>query len=134
MVHLLKSSIILLIFSASIFIFSISCEKEADAQTTDNTSVQNLGVLFFLKKDHVNGEIWKSNYDGSNQVKIIINSFPTSSDIDDDSDFKISPDGKKIFFVIRNMVTSKSSMYSCNIDGTGLIMLVDDVVEMTQAI
>jgi hypothetical protein len=45
---LLKSSILLLLFSFSLLVFNLSCKKESTAQNT-STSIQNLGILVFAK-------------------------------------------------------------------------------------
>ncbi len=131
---LLKSSIVLILFSLSIILFNISCEKKAEAQpNTTVTAVQNVGLIFFKKESDKQNEFWKANYDGTNQVKITIASVPAGMEFDTVS-FRISPDGKKIFFNLYSFSLNQQNMYSCNIDGTGLTKIIDNVDEIYQAI
>jgi len=124
---LLKSSILLLLFSFSLLVFNLSCKKESTAQNT-STSIQNLGILVFAKGDDKVNEFWTSKYDGSGQIKITISSLPANGEIAKES-IKISPDGKKFFF--NGFTNTSSSLYSCNSDGTGLTKLVDNIDEFS---
>jgi Tol biopolymer transport system component len=133
MKNMLKSSLILLLFAASAVLFNISCEKEALAQTSTPTVPQPLGLLLFSKGGDKNNEFWLAKYDGTNQTKITIASFPTGGEIDKNS-FKISPDGKSIFFCLYIIGTNQQSIYSCNADGSGLTKIIDNVDEIAQAL
>ena len=93
---------------------------------------KNLGVLFYNLQNDKYGELWKVNYDGTNQTKIVIKLLPANSEIANNS-FTISPDGTKLFFLLYSTISTIQSIYSCNIDGTGLIKLVDNVDELYQA-
>ena len=93
---------------------------------------KNLGVLFYNLQNDKYGELWKVNYDGTNQTKIVIKLLPANSEIANNS-FTISPDGTKLFFLLYSTITTIQSIYSCNIDGTGLTKLVDNVDELYQA-
>ena len=133
--QIIKSSLVLLFFSASIVLFNISCEKEAEAQTqTTTTTPQNLGLILFAKDGDKYNEIWVAKYDGTAQAKITIASVPTDADIDR-STMKISPDGKKLFF---NMYSASSgsvqNLYSCNVDGTGLTKIISNSDELCAVI
>lgn len=121
---LLKSSIVLIVFSLSIILFNISCEKKAEAQAnTTVTTPQNVGLIIFSRQGDMHNEFWKANYDGTNQIKITIASIPTNMDVEKES-IRVSPDGKKVFF---NLVGSNvSSLYSCNIDGTGIKRIIEE--------
>jgi Tol biopolymer transport system component len=49
---------------------------------------------------------------------------------------KVSPDGKKFFFTLNfnpMIQTSQDAIYSCNIDGSGLTKLVDNIGEFSDA-
>lgn len=131
---LLKSSIVLIVFSLSIILFNISCEKKAEAQpNTTVATVQNVGLIFFRKDGDKDNEFWKANYDGSNQVKITIASVPAGMEFDY-ANIRISPDGKKVFFNLYSASLNQQNMYSCNIDGTGITKIIDKVDEIHQAI
>jgi hypothetical protein len=161
MKNIFKGSLILTFFSISITVFNISCNKEISAQnntsnslpiaTTSNLggvivgqgltvtsngtiSTQNAGLLVFAKGGDKPNEFWSSKFDGSNQTKITI-ALPATAEIVKES-IKISPDGKKFFFTLNlNPVlpTSQDAIYSCNIDGSGLTKLVDNIGEFSDA-
>ena len=124
---LLKSSILLLIFSFSLLVFNLSCKKESTAQNT-STSTQNLGILVFTKVNGKVNEFWTSKYDGSGQTKITVSLLPANGEIAHES-IRISPDGKKFFFFV--FTNTSSAIYSCNSDGTGVTKLVDDIDQLS---
>ena len=122
MKKLLLSSIILLLFSCSILLFQVSCQKEANAQTNSNGIIQSNKILYAVGYQGGPGvvnsaakEYWIMNYDGTNATKIPLTF---------DSNFsytmypKISPDGKTIFFSASS--SYKAYLYSCSVDGTNL--------------
>jgi hypothetical protein len=134
MKSLLKSSLVLIVFSFSIIIFNISCEKTAEAQlTTPVSGVQNVGLVFFNKYGDKDNEFWKANFDGSNQVKIAIAALPAGMQIDKVS-LRVSPDGQKVFFNLYNASLNQQNMYSCNIDGSGIKKIIDQVDYILQVI
>jgi hypothetical protein len=129
---LFKSSVLLLLFSFSLLVFNLSCKKESIAQNT-STSIQNLGILVFSKAGDKANEFWTSKYDGSGQIKITITSITSTGEIVKDN-IQISPDGNKFFFIANTNPTNPSSMdaiYSCNIDGSGVTKLVDNIDEFS---
>jgi hypothetical protein len=156
-----KSSILLLLFSFSLLVFNLSCEKESIAQTTTpytlpiatstklggviigtglNVTTEgvlstqiNPGILVFAKSGDKANEFWTSKYDGSGQVKITISSLPSTGEIIK-ANIKITPDGKKFFFVANPNPTNQNSLdalYSCNADGSGLTKLIDNIDEFS---
>lgn len=131
MKKIFKSTLVLIFFSLSIVLFNASCEKEANAQT--NTLPQNVGLIIFKKNGDQPNEVWTSKYDGSTQTKITISSFPANGNVDPKT-IRLSPDGMKIFFVMYIPSTQVQSIFVCNIDGSGLINVVDNVYEFTDAI
>lgn len=134
MKKIFKASFVLLFFSMSIFIFNMSCKKESTAQTnTTNVTPQNLGILIFSKNGDKTNEFWTSKYDGTSQLKVTISSFPADGDIDGSS-WRISPDGKKVFFLLYTPSSQVQSLYSCNIDGSGLTKLIENVDELNGAL
>jgi hypothetical protein len=115
----------------TVSVLSASDFRTAIGVGSQNTP-KNLGVLFYKMQNDKYGELWKVNYDGTNQTKIVIKSLPANSEIDNNS-FRISPDGTKLFFLLYSAISSIQSLYSCNIDGTGIIKLFDNVDEILQA-
>jgi hypothetical protein len=157
MKKLLLGSLVLLLFSASIIIFNISCNKESDAQTTNyvlppatssslggiivgnglsinsngvlsvtsgsgtgSGSLNQLNKIIFTKKR----EIWSANYDGTNQSKINI-LMPSGYTIVGDGSVKLSPDGKKLFFSASKSIDLTWHIFSCNIDGSDVKLIID---------
>ena len=116
MKKLLQSSTALLLFSISLLLFDISCKKEINAQAnTTDTTPKTLGILVYVKNSQ---EIWKCNFDGSNQTRINFE-IPTGSYIY--RGISISPDAKKIFFTLTDNVGNWVA--SVNFDGTGFIKI-----------
>ena len=131
MKQLVKSTLVLTLFSFSVLLFNLSCEKDVTAQTPTTTVTSPLGLILFSKYGDKSNEVWFCKYDGSNATKVTIASFPAGGDIDK-STMKISPDGKKIFFCLYITSTNIQSIYSCNSDGTGLTKLVENADEIAQ--
>jgi hypothetical protein len=71
-------------------------------------------------------EMWIANYDGLNKTKVGL-TLPRNIVVKDDMDPRLSPDGKKIFFLAYNtdvITTPKTSLWSCNIDGSNINQIV----------
>ena len=73
-------------------------------------------------------EVWKSNFDGSSQSKINIAGLPANYEIPSDS-YRISADGQTIFFLLYTPAGGQH-IYKCNIDGSGLSKIINDVDEI----
>ncbi len=125
-------SVALCLFSVSITLFTISCNKEATAQTTSGVSQLNT-ILF--QKTNMNStnnatrvELWTANYDGTNQKQIPI-TLSTGQSIRE-GEARLSPDGKKVFMTVRQsitvggVITNDSYIYSCNIDGSNFVKVI----------
>jgi len=128
MKKLLLSSIILFLFSASILLFQVSCQKEANAGVI-NTNAAN--KIVYIKNYRPSGtlinEIWTANLDGSNQQKVNI-TIPSGKFIDNEN-VAISADGSKIIISIwDNIASSTGDIYTCNLDGTGLTRIVGNTI------
>jgi hypothetical protein len=72
-------------------------------------------------------EIWIANSDGTNQQKINYNMPIGMTGIvgDYDQRVRISPDGQKVFFDLQEISNNKRHIYSCNIDGSNLVKIID---------
>jgi hypothetical protein len=101
------------------------------AIATDGTlSTKSLDVLVFSKVDDKYNEFWTANIDGTNQKKISI-ALPEKAFFSKET-IKISPDGKKFFFIANpDESTAQDALYSCNVDGTGLTKLIDKAVKFS---
>ena len=98
------------------------------ATSSSNNSNELTGIIIWGK--HISGvnEVWKSNFDGSSQSKINIAGLPANSEIPSDS-YRISADGQTIFFLLFTP-TGGQHIYKCNIDGSGLSKIINDVDEL----
>ncbi|MCB0509036.1 MAG: hypothetical protein KDD21_12135 [Bacteroidetes bacterium] len=123
MKKLLLSSIILLLFSSSILIFQVSCQKEAKADTNNITQQNKIIYIKAILASNEN-EIWTANIDGTNQQRVAIN-FPANYELEDDGgSITLTPDNQKIIFAMS--VNNVRQVYSCNIDGSNLTKIIED--------
>jgi hypothetical protein len=129
MKKLLMSSVVLIAFSLAIIVFQMSCKKDADAQTAQGGIAQQNILLIQKSNNGGSGELWTSNYDGSNQKRIPI-TLQTGQTMGNDQQ-ALSPDGKMVFFTIeeRRLIagvsTKFATVYSCNIDGSNYKQIID---------
>jgi len=123
MKKIVLSTFVLFAFSASIILFQISCKKEARADTsaTTTTVVQQNKIIYVKPGTAPGGEVWTANYDGTNAQKININ-LPTGLGFM--AFVKISPDHKTLFLSLGAISTGIiNGIYSCNIDGSNLVLV-----------
>ena len=98
--------------------------------TSSNSNSTDLTGIIVFEKNTINGnEIWKSNFDGTSQSKINIVGLPTNYEIAGGSQ-RISADGKILYFLLYTP-TGGQHIYKCNIDGSGLTKIVNDVDEFS---
>ena len=138
MKKLLLSSIVLLIFSTTIIIFQMSCQKTALAQHLSNS--QNLNKTL-LGKDiqtqigttsdslgHVTPiyiytvDFYLVNNDGTNLTKVNM-TLPTG--LNPNLSGALSSDGEKIIFNATNYITHETGVYLYSLNSSNLIKLVD---------
>jgi len=123
MKKLLFSSVVLLLFSFSIILFQVSCQKEATADSNGISTTQ-LNKIIFEKITFPIIEIWMCNYDGTGAAKLNI-ILPSGVSFSEGYNPVMSPDGKKIFFTAGTGSQTPGDLYSCNSDGTGVTKIVD---------
>ncbi|MBL0079228.1 MAG: hypothetical protein IPP53_08940 [Bacteroidetes bacterium] len=122
MKKLLLSSIVLLLFSCSILIFEVSCQKEAKADTNYITQQNKIVYLKEFPIENGQDEIWTANIDGTNQKRYSIN-FPANYELDaENGNITLTPDNQKIIFALD--VNRVAGIYSCNIDGSNLVKII----------
>jgi hypothetical protein len=90
------------------------------------TSVLNL-IVYYKEVSANVFEVWTAKYDGTNQTKINI-SLPANTEFHDDTPPQLSPDGAKVFYTLNNTVTFTQSLYTANINGTGSVKILDNVI------
>jgi hypothetical protein len=120
---LLLSTIILLLFSCSILIFQVSCQKDANA---GNNNISSETKLVYIKLNTLTDvyEVYTSNLDGTNNIKVPI-TVPVGMEMN--GDVTITKDGGKLIFELRNIDSSihdGGSIYTCNIDGTNMTKII----------
>jgi hypothetical protein len=98
------------------------------ASSSSNNSNELTGIIILGKNISGVNEVWKSNFDGSSQSKINIAGLPANYEIPSDS-YRISADGQTIFFLLYTP-TGGQHIYKCNIDGSGLSKIINDVDEI----
>ncbi len=124
MKKLLLSSITLLLFSCSILIFQISCQKEANANPNNITQLNKIVYIKEIPLNDGQNEIWTANIDGTNQQRVAIN-FPANYELDtENTNITLTPDNQKIIFALS--INRVKAIYSCNIDGTNLNKIIED--------
>ena len=106
---------------------TIMVDATGKISTASNTAgIQQQNILLFVKRiagTSFTYEIWTANYDGTNQKKINITLSAGLSIDEEGRSPRLSPDGKTVFFDVRNSINS--SIYSCNIDGTNVKQVID---------
>lgn len=114
MKKLLKGAIILCLFATSIVLVQTSCSKVI-ADPLGNAISKLLYIDF-------NNDVWMCNYDGSNTTQIHF-SLPPNIVLEFSLPrmaMKLSPDGTKLFFSVRNTVTNETGIYSSDISGNNV--------------
>ncbi len=125
MKKVLLSSITLFLFSASIMMFQISCQKEANANI-NNVAQQNK-LVYIKKASALPYEVWTCNLDGTNQTKVPI-VFPVGLTLEN-GEVTISPDGSKIVLGLNGFSPDVKYIYTCNLDGSSMTKIVCDGTE-----
>lgn len=122
MKKILLSSIVLTFFACSIILFQLSCKKSAQAETPV-TNPSSAGIVLYDKEGD---EIWKVNIDGTGNQKVnIILPVNVNFEIGDGGAYKLTADAKKIVFQAENTSTGKNQLYSCNLDGSSVKLIVE---------
>jgi hypothetical protein len=121
MKKLLLSSMILFLFSTSIMMFQVSCQKNANAKI-NGTTQQN--KIVFRRATDVSSEIWIANSDGSNQQRINFSLLLNEKM----GEVAISPDGTKIFIPTSEKVGNyyRARLYTIDINGNNKTEVIKD--------
>ena len=100
------------------------------------TYINATSILYWKDVDSGhNGELWKINTDGTGNEKINI-SLPDNVALGDGKFAKVTADGKTIFFSTFSFSgnISQTSIYKCNIDGSGLTLVTSDYNSTIQSL
>lgn len=125
MKKLLQSSIVLFLFSSSMFLFEISCKKEVSAKITSPTSMNKVAYLRHVTGSSGGGELWIMNIDGTNKTQIPVTP-PSGYYISDD--LSVSPDGTKLIFSMYSGTAPEvfAGLWSVNTDGSNLVRIQNE--------
>ena len=118
MKKLLYSSIVLLLFSTSILLFQISCQKDAEANNVNTTVTQS--KFIYAVYNSTGWQYWTSNIDGTNDQPITL-ALPSGQKLY--GSCKLTADFKKIIFCASSNNGSTQYIYSSNIDGSNVTLL-----------
>lgn len=117
---------ILSAFALALTLVQISCSK-TNAQT-NNDAVSQINKIIYTRQNISSSamQIWVANYDGSGASQIPV-ALPANLTISGDiasSAVRLSPDGQTIFFLAYDNTTTVCSIYSCNINGTNVQLVI----------
>lgn len=93
--------------------------------STNSNSLQQINkIIYSITTSIVNytGEIWTANYDGTGKSKVNI---VLPSELGIQGQARLSPNGQNIFFVAGHKTTNKFFIYSCNLDGSNVRLIID---------
>lgn len=113
------SSAVLFLFSASIFMFQLSCSKTANAGNTSITSKASK-IVYYTKQS----QIGIKNADGTGSTSIISPILPSGFTLKTDGDTEINSDGTHIFFVANSSTGRK--LFRCDLSGNNVLQVVSD--------
>jgi hypothetical protein len=127
MKKLLMSSIVLLVFSASILIFQASCKKEAAAESPVQ---QNLIIYTLGLKDGTNIQLWLANGDGTNKRQVAV-TVPQGSSFTGQA--SLAPDGRIIYLVSKpTSVGWQDELWAMSTTGANAVKLLDNSNDNTK--
>lgn len=114
-------SVVLCLFSVSITLLTISCQKQASAQSTNGTSSKVI-VFFKWKYGTQLNELWIANTDGTGVQQVSIPSTLKTT--------YVSPSliNNKIVFMASSTTPSNNDaqLYSCDVDGSNLQKITNE--------
>jgi hypothetical protein len=104
----------------------------SSSSSSSGSGLTLLSKIIFVKyaTSSLAAEIWTANYDGTSQTKINI-TLPSGIILGPEYGINLSPNGQKIFFSAGPpysgdpIKTIEASIYSCNIDGTNVVKIID---------
>jgi hypothetical protein len=122
MKKLFLGTICLSLFAISLTLVQISCSKST-AQTSNTTT--QINKILFIQFSGPSSVVFRiCNYDGSGVQDLSI-PLPTGYNLLTIHQPALSPDGSKLFFAALNNTTMIRSIFTCNINGTNLVKIVD---------
>ncbi|MEO3404762.1 DUF5050 domain-containing protein [Mucilaginibacter sp. CAU 1740] len=95
--------------------------------------IDQSSVLFWQATPNYDFELYRVNLDGSNKQKINI-ALPAGETFGDEELAKITADGKSIVFLTQTASNSAPSIYKCNLDGTGVKLVLNEATDASIAL
>ncbi len=130
MKKLLITSATLFLFSASIFMFQISCSKDANAGNSGGSGINSISKIIYYGGNTPNNpsKIYIKNADGTGTTTIISPSLPSGFDIYA-GDLDIHSDGTYIYFSARKLSsqgTTERFLFRCDMNGLNSTQLTSE--------
>lgn len=110
----------------------MSCRKTVDGETQlpISSGITQLNKVLVSVGSIGNVKYWIVNNDGTNATEVIIPSLPSGYSTYNAVAPSLSPDGTRIFFfVIQASNLNYGAIYSCNINGTGLVKVFEKIAD-----
>ena len=106
-----------------LFHFQGSQWKNLTSQSYNSGNI----ILFTIRNPSTSpDELWKANINGAGAQKVnIILPANHQLDLSDGGAMKLTPNNQRIIFQVRNTSTNQRFLYSCAIDGSNVIKLID---------
>jgi hypothetical protein len=128
MKKVLLSSLALFLFSASIFMFQLSCSKDANAGGSGGAGSTSLASKILYKIRNQN-TICIKNADGSGNTTFVNVQMPSGYSIKDSDESSIQSDGSFIYFNARNTSNTSSwdfFVFRCDMNGNNVKQLTTE--------
>ena len=131
MKKIVLSSLALFLFSASIFMFQLSCSKDANAGGSGGAGSTSLASKILYKIRNQN-TICIKNADGSGSATFINVQIPSGFKFDDSDENSIQSDGSFIYFTLSNTTMSEYFVFRCDMTGGNVKQLSyeSNIIEM----
>ena len=131
--NFLKTTLYVTVFAVAGVLFQISCSNSDDSNLINSTD-----KLVFTQLNQDGQSIWTCDGDGSNLSQIPI-SLPAGMQLNmtnGNATPKLSADNTKVYFVVNDLTGTfiEGKIYSCNIDGSNLQMIVNPPTPTTLSI
>lgn len=117
MKKLLLGSVTLLIFSASIVVFQMSCSKESFANDDNNG-----GRILYVRQDSEETALWSMKTNGTGDHKININ-LPAGWSLQNSGFARVTDN--KIIFLAYNPDEVRQAFFTCGVNGGNAIKIKD---------
>jgi hypothetical protein len=133
MKRILLSSFVLLLFSAAIITFQLSCTKTVLANDGNGNKSNDDNAILYLRQNPIAyAELWSVKQDGTNDHRIVVQ-LPVGWILQPYSTARISEKNNKIIFTAGGVDQNNGNImafFSCNLDGSNTVKIKElDIVD-----